>query len=379
MRHWLLVSDLMYRAFPAVDRRLARYLELAGDRGIRRQDGIQARLSILTKRFHCQGGAAFACLSPARQALLDAIVALQTMSDYLDNLCDRRHPPEESRFRMLHGAMRAAVAPGPSGSHPPWLAQDRLLSTLVADCHRALTALPSHPVIHPEVSRLVNLYCDLQSYKHLPPGQRESALVRWQARQQGEKDPVGQAARDLSCHEFAAACGSTLGIFALFRLAAQPRLTRDRAGAVVQAYFPHICGLHILLDYLIDMDEDRASGDLNFVLPYGSRDSARARLIHFVRRALEKAGTLPDAWFHRLVVKGLLAMYLSDPKLGAQELEGFATNLLRAAGPPAAGLWRLCLRLRRRGIIPPNSWQPVARDPKAGTTSGSFDEWKSGT
>lgn len=382
VREWLFLADLVGRAFPAVDARLARYLRWAEK--IPTREAAQARLSLQTKKFHCQGGAAFACFSPRGAALLRAIVALQTISDYLDNLCDREDPPEESRFRRLHTAMQAAVAPArswpvlggdgdwqsaleelPDGdwqSAPGDLADGGLLSALVADVRRGLSALPSYGVAEPEVRRLVDGYCHLQVRKHLPPGRREEALQEWYEewkRGEGAVGPVCEplAREDLAWHEFAAACGSTLAAFALFRVAARSRLNPGQVRALVRGYFPYICGLHILLDYLIDLEEDRISGDLNFILFYGDLDRARARLVHFARRALEAAGSLPEAWFHRLLVKGLLAMYLSDPKVEAQGLGGIAENLFAAVGPPAVTLGGLCRRLRRHGWVA-NSWQP---------------------
>ena len=51
---------------------------------------LQALESIRHKRFHCEGGAAYALAAgPARDRCLRFIIALQTISDYLDNLSDR--------------------------------------------------------------------------------------------------------------------------------------------------------------------------------------------------------------------------------------------------------------------------------------------------
>ena len=41
--------------------------------------------------------------------LVSFIVALQTISDYLDNLCDRVEGADEAGMRMLHRAMLSAV------------------------------------------------------------------------------------------------------------------------------------------------------------------------------------------------------------------------------------------------------------------------------
>ena len=70
----------------------------------------QARQSIALKEFHCLGGAAYTLgLSSDEEPLLRAIVSLQTISDYLDNLCDRMGFGDEQAFRNLHQAMLDAV------------------------------------------------------------------------------------------------------------------------------------------------------------------------------------------------------------------------------------------------------------------------------
>jgi tetraprenyl-beta-curcumene synthase len=53
----------------------------------------QALSSIAAKAFHCEGGGVYSLLAGdhSREAVR-FIVAYQTMSDYLDNLCDRGFP-----------------------------------------------------------------------------------------------------------------------------------------------------------------------------------------------------------------------------------------------------------------------------------------------
>ncbi len=70
----------------------------------------QAWVSITKKRFHAEGGSVYAALAPdAIDTLVPLIVALQTISDYLDNLCDRSVSLDEADFRTLHEAMLDAV------------------------------------------------------------------------------------------------------------------------------------------------------------------------------------------------------------------------------------------------------------------------------
>ncbi|WP_242823305.1 tetraprenyl-beta-curcumene synthase family protein [Thermaerobacter subterraneus] len=390
---------------PVVDRLLQRWQERASripDPELRRQ----ALASLRAKRFHCQGGAVFAAAVPAdrRPLLLEAVVALQTISDYLDNLCDRSDSLDPADYRELHQAMLDAVAvpgrslpagpresrrgedgmplpgeplpggpppartlpggpdgPGPRAvpeAPPRWAGPARdggsyyrlhphrddggYLESLVAACQQALARFPGYPQVAGTVRRLVSLYSDLQVNKH---GDREGRLARLQSWYRREAGPWQGR---LAWWEFAAACGSTLGVFALFRealLAAEPSPARIRA--LAGAYFPWIGGLHILLDYLIDQAEDRAGGDLNLVRPYGDPQRAAAGLAAFARQAARQAERLPEAALHRLVVDGLLGLYLTDPKVASQGLEPVARQLV-AAGGPGARLCRAASRFVRR-------------------------------
>lgn len=340
----------------------------------------QAWASITTKRFHAEGGSVYACLAPeSADTLVALIVALQTISDYLDNLCDRSVSMDETDFRQLHRAMLDAVdvtSPAQQGAvyyefHPN-KDDGGYLEALVDECRRRIAALPSYSVVGPHVRRLAELYNDLQVYKHGPVAGRVPALRGWHVRTWPARlDNARDAAPDtdsksrspfaadvkaddalyeaddaLYWWEFAAAAGSTLGVFALFAAAARPDLTDDEARQIVESYFPWICGLHILLDYLIDQAEDEAGGDLNLVSHYPDGTKMRQRLVRFVKESRARAARLPEAAFHTTVVQGLPGLYLSDDKVPGQRMQPLARQLLRAAGPASFGYYAWC-RLRR--------------------------------
>ena len=113
-----------------------------------------------------------------------------------------------------------------------------------------------------------------------------------------------------------------------------------------EAYFPWVGALHILLDYLIDLEEDREGGDLNFVAQYPSPERAYERIEWLAKRALEAVRTLPAARFHRLVVQGVVAMYLTDPK--ARRHRRFAAELSARAGQTTVPLHIAARAYRRR-------------------------------
>jgi tetraprenyl-beta-curcumene synthase len=276
------------------------------------------------------------------------IVAFQTISDYLDNLCDRAGCLETAAFRQLHLAYTDALNPyGDIGDYYrlyPYSDDGGYLVALVRQCRDALQGLPAYHLAQDEALRLARLYCDLQVLKHTHRHLREDLLQDWFAAHAASH-------HDLDWWEFAAATGSTLGIFALCAAAADPGLTPEVVGQLAAGYFPWISGLHILLDYFIDQAEDEAGGDLNFVSYYADAGQCRERLLLFLKRALDCAAALPDPWFHTTVVRGLPSFYLSDPKVGAQGLDGTAGALLVAGGSETMSMYKVCRLLRRIGKL----------------------------
>ncbi len=372
-RRLSLAARLVAWVFPQVERELGQWrrrLESAGDLELRRQ-GLA---SIDKKRFHAQGGSVYALSAAAtggfppagapaghrehtpppggrpalRRNLVSFIVAFQTISDYLDNLCDRAGCLDASAFKQLHFAYTDALDPD-RGEHDyyglyPYRNDGGYLQALVRRCRQTLRLLPSYSMVQDEALGLARLYSELQTYKHAPQELREGMLRNWHA-------AYAAAYAELDWWEFAAATGSTLGIFALCSAAAAPGLSASAARRLGACYFPWICGLHILLDYFIDQAEDVAAGDLNFVSYYSDSCRRQERLLLFLRRSLDCAAALPDPFFHVTVVQGLPAFYLSDPKVEAQRLQEAATVLLSAGGRETRSMYRACRLLRRFGTI----------------------------
>lgn len=332
---------LMYRVYKYVLPAVASQLDALRERANRIPDDelrMQALSSMTEKRFHCQGGAVYAAARPQhRDVLIPLIVALQTISDYLDNLCDRSTSLSEDDFRLLHQSMLDAVNPGAELRNYYALRKENddsgYLHHLVQICQECTAHLPSYHKVRPYVTELVGLYCDLQVYKHIRKDLREPRLLQWWDLHRGRYS-------HLKWNEFAAATGSTLGVFMLFLAAADADLTDEQALQIRNCYFPHLCALHILLDYLIDQEEDRLGGDLNFCNYYDNTSHVVQRIGDIVRLARQDVTRLPDGRFHRLIIEGLLALYLSDPKVSRQEdVRRISRSLMR--GSPATRLFFL--------------------------------------
>lgn len=327
---WTMTTRIFLQIRPSVHRHLGGW--------VRRAEGIpdpelrrQALASIRTKTFHCEGGSILALLAgPRWEAIVPFVVAYQTISDYLDNLCDRSTSLDPTDFRALHAAMLHALTPH-APLEPYYRFRDEqddggYLQALVTTCQEVLQTVPHYPAIAPSLLSLARLYCDLQVYKHMEASARAPRLQAWFETHRG-------GLPEMAWYEFAASTGSTLGIFCLVARAAQPDCSPSLIRAMHGAYFPWIQGLHILLDYLIDQEEDRAGGDLNFCFYYPDEATLRQRLLFFFREGEAAVSPLPDAPFHRMIHRGLLGMYLSDRKVDRQaDVRRIARALLRSGG-----------------------------------------------
>lgn len=329
------------RLLPAVRRELRHWAETAA--GLPPPLRELAEASLRKKEFHCLGGAVYALYPGAKKpAVLRAVTALQTISDYLDNLCDRAHVSDERAFRTLHLSLMDAVAlRGPLHDYYadyPWR-EKAYLPGLVKACRAALQALPYYEHYYETVRLLAEWYCELQVLKHAP--QREQLLRQWTVRSFPDTLPW---------QEWAAASGSTLGIFFCFALSSCPPQLPGQA--VLRVYFPWLQGLHILLDYLIDQSEDRQHGDLNFTFFYPTREALAASLARLALESRRRAQSLPHAYFHLTVIDGLVALYGSDPKAAQQGQHDIFRTLSRRS--PACVLLPACRALRGTGAIPPS-------------------------
>ncbi|HHW47788.1 MAG TPA: tetraprenyl-beta-curcumene synthase family protein [Clostridiaceae bacterium] len=309
----------------------------------------QALSSIRHKKFHAQGGSIYA-LYPGvdMKRAASFIVSFQTISDYLDNLCDRTHVKSEPAFRQLHLAMLDAVDKlrGINNYYYyyPYKKDGSYLSSLVETCQEQISGLSSYNLVIEPIKKYVHLYSDLQAYKHLDSNIREECLKTWAEYYAGRYP-------DISWWEFSAAAGSTLGIFALFAASFNPGLTVQEVKAIEQAYFPWICGLHILLDYYIDSQEDLQTGDLNFTQYYKNLKQCEERIGFFVKRSFESCSGLSFPEFHKTIIRGLLAMYLSDPKahMGLNNIT--SRNILLSNGRGTVMYHKLCKALRVAGAL----------------------------
>lgn len=326
----LLMKDVYKKIFPEVNNQLNYWRERASQ--IPNEElRTQALASIKDKKFHCQGGSVYSFLAGEQwQEAIRFIIAYQTISDYLDNLCDRSTSLDPLDFRMLHQSMEDALTPeNPIQTYYQYRTEQEdadYLQELVKTCQSVLRKIEQHSIFQPYLLELERMYSDLQVHKHVEHSQRIPRLENW-FEQHRDKWPM------LTWYEFAACTGSTLGIFCLVSYGLNNQMTKKLAEQIFSSYFPFLQGLHIMLDYFIDQQEDEEEGDLNFCNYYANQQKLEDRLIYFVEQTNQQIQQLPDRSFHEMVQNGLVGLYLADPKVKKmKDVQPIVKKLIQVSG-----------------------------------------------
>lgn len=207
---WTLLYKVYREVIPDAHYFLNEWKELANnipDKELREQ----ALASIKDKAFHCEGGAVYGLLAGSeRRNVIRFIVAYQTISDYLDNLCDRSTSLDEQDFRALHESMSHALTPGVAPENYYRLRDEQddggYLATLVYTCQEVLKEFPGFSDVQHAMQQLARYYCDLQVFKHVEKVRRVALLENWFEQHKHNLPPM-------TWYEFSACAGSTLGIF----------------------------------------------------------------------------------------------------------------------------------------------------------------------
>ncbi|MBZ9536058.1 tetraprenyl-beta-curcumene synthase family protein [Cytobacillus oceanisediminis] len=326
-----LMSKVYLKVFPVVHQELNYWTQRAQNipnSELRKQ----ALASIKSKTFHCEGGSIMALIAMSKyKEVIKFIVAYQTISDYLDNLCDRSTSLDPKDFSALHESMEHALTVGAEPSNYYRYREDQddggYLYDLAKTCRDILNKLENYSSIKEQLLELCRYYCDLQIHKHVIMEERIPRLKFWFEK---NKNHVPK----MEWYEFSACSGSTLGIFCLVSYAFRDDFDDSYPALIRDGYFPYIQGLHILLDYFIDQEEDKIGGDLNFCFYYENEEELFNRLKHFVTEADRHTNKLPHQKFHKLINRGLLGVYLSDEKVYKQRnIRKLAKNMIRTSGP----------------------------------------------
>jgi tetraprenyl-beta-curcumene synthase len=302
------------------------------------------------KRNNLEGAAAFAAMvpSPSRPPVIRALVACQTMCDYLDLLSEQPNPDPVANGYRLHEALIVATTPGEPHrdyyTHHPRGEDGGYLAGLVDAARLGLSALPSIAPIAAPMGRAAERIAVYQSYNHGDAIGSYEPFERWA--KQSTPSNLG-----LHPWETAAGAGSTLTILALIASAADPLLCESAAGAIENAYFPWIGSLHSLLDSLVDHDEDLAHEGRALVGYYASPLHAATRMRAIAGEALRRAVALPSGRHHALILAAMTSFYICEirrsPSPHAQLVAPGVLDAFGGLAKPTMAILRARRSLRR--------------------------------
>lgn len=303
-----------------------------------------------------EGAAAFAAFTPRRQRarLTRLLVDLQGVFDYADTLMEQPNEMPAENARQLHRACVAALQPGLPHhdyyQHHARREDGGYLAGLTDACRASVSELPSYAGVAQIVLGHAQRVVFYQSDINLATTRDYPRLAQW-AKDEG-------SGFGLKWWEIGAACGSSLAIFAQLAAATDPALTSSEVDAIDSLYWPWAEALHILLDSLIDRAEDHATGQPNLLDHYASQGEMTERLGLLASETAERA--LSVAPHHRLILAGMVALYLSDEQAWTAFARPATERILEATGTfakPALFVLRarrLALKARRSPLSPPS-------------------------
>lgn len=300
-------------------------------------------LDALHKWGNIEGACAYAAFVPVRRrrAVVTALAALQQAYNYLDMLAEHTDGEGSENARALHRALVAAV--DPTVEHTDYYALHRAsedggyLCEMIDRCRAALGQLPAYRLVVDRVRAASERIVEFQSASAGNDPDDLRRLADWSR----ANDPTGGA---LHWWEVAAAAGSSLCVYALIAAAGQERCESEQLTAIEAAYFPWIGALHSLLDNLVDVAEDAATGQRSLVGYYASTLEAQARMRMLTERARHAADGLAGA-SHSLVLGAMASFYLSAPEASLPAARPVAQVILGSL-PKCSALAMLVFRVR---------------------------------
>jgi tetraprenyl-beta-curcumene synthase len=282
-----------------------------------------------TEDTNLEGAAAFATfVAPiSRVQVIRAQVAFQAAYDYADSLAETPSSHPVSNARQLHLSLLAAVTL--TMQHQDYYAQHYenddggYLAALVEATRTSLASLPSYePVsqlLQAGVERIVQYQTRIGEHRQ---------LATWMLT---KMEPDCR----LAWWELAAACGSSMAVFALIASAARPSVGTRELTDIERAYFPWIGALHTLLDSLIDRPDDLAAEQQSLIDYYESEEVMTERLTLLAVEARQRAQALPDGRNHTLILAGMVGLYLSSVQAATPSARLVGARLKKIIGPLA--------------------------------------------
>lgn len=345
-RYWTSVAPIVRTELERW-RTCARKIEDAELRGL-------AVSKLQQESFHADAAAMLATLAPRahRRSVVEAIVALELLFDYLDGLTERPSCDPLNDGQRVFRTLIDAVAPTRSdpGERSEQLEPGGYPEMLSRTVALAVARLPSAAAIVSAASRAANRSAQAQTRIHAIPQIGAAQLEAWAT--------LAPQASELGWRELVAGAGSSvLVLHALIAAAANPHTTVEHAARIEAAYLP-TCVLVTLLDGLVDYERDLDNGgpqELGYIGLYEDREQLPELLSQSARRALLQARTLANGPHHVMLLTGIVAYYSTAPGARTEIARPAMTRLKCELAPlisPTLTLMRTWRSVKRQADSP---------------------------
>jgi tetraprenyl-beta-curcumene synthase len=307
------------------------------------------------ERFNAQTAPTFATLAPAarRSQVVEAIVALQTIYDYLDGLTEQSVSNPLRDGRQLFHAFTDAVDGRRAPRHDYYRHRSHrddggYLDALVSTVRASLSQLPAAVAVADTMQTASERCAEAQVRAHAVSSQGTEQLESWASAE--------AVHAELSWREFlAGAASAVIGMHALIAAAADPRTTQ-RDAQQVDALYLSAGALATLLDGVADVEVDAHAEhrDLGYLRYFPDRGLLATELVGIARRASRIARAVPHGAHHLMTLAGVVSYYTSAPNARTKPMRALVAPVQRELQPLVAPTlafmraWRLAKQLRER-------------------------------
>ncbi len=303
--------------------------------------------------FNAEVAATLATLAPRshRRDVVEAIVALEILFDYLDGLTESPTGESPDDGYQLFKAFTDAVTPAsqPCGDYFRYhrgTDDGGYLDELVAAVRQAIAGLPTTVKLTDIMRASAERTAEAQLHIHAACIAETGQLERWGKR--------GATDTQLEWREYVAgAASSVLVVHALITAAADHRTTHAHGLEIDRIYLP-IAALPTILDSLIDYERDAMAGQPGYVRYYDGSSVLARQLASVIQDGLARARRVPNGAHHVMTLVGVVAYYASAPSAQSDfarpVTEHIRGHLRPVIGPTLAVMlaWRSAKRARMR-------------------------------
>ena len=283
-----------------------------------RRDTIQE--DSFTGRFSVKKACCFLfsmCPGTDARDMLSFVLSLHSIDEYLEVYRKKKDIRDEKEIRDLLGCLSAAVDPSAKLSCKlpdagmrcqAEQSKNRKVAMCQAEqCRLKLAVLPSYRHVASVVGKYMQMYIEMQSYRHYPAIISTDLLRTWSS-------VYLKRFQDISWWELCAASDTFLGISAMFAAASVADITEEEVLLLDEFCFPWLSGLCSLLDSLISARMSLNAEELNFSSFYKNLRECEERLIFFAENAESACRRLKGSSLYLLITKAAAGLYVSDPE-----------------------------------------------------------------